>query len=195
MHAEGVEVHPLVQPTGEAEFNEVELHDVFVPDDQLVGDEGDGWRVAGSTLSHERGVNPRQLVIHMQLLEELLRLARDNGGFDDCRLRRSWPRRYRGPPVPAAQLALAVRAVQGRGTRPGGEHPQAVLERDVQAPPQTALDVLGPASPLWDGAPGNPGDGAWQRAWLYYQASSIFAGTNEIQRTVVGERVLGLPRG
>jgi alkylation response protein AidB-like acyl-CoA dehydrogenase len=54
--------------------------------------------------------------------------------------------------------------------------------------------VLGPAAPLWIGADGNPGDGAWQRSWLYYQASSIWAGTNEIQRTIIGERVLGLPR-
>ena len=57
-----------------------------------------------------------------------------------------------------------------------------------------ALDVLGPAAPLWRDATGNPGDGSWQRAWLYYQAASIFAGTNEIQRNVIGERVLGLPR-
>ena len=64
-----------MQLTGEAEFNEVFLSDVFVPEDQLIGPEHEGWRVANSTLSHERGTNPRQLVIHMQLLEELLRLA------------------------------------------------------------------------------------------------------------------------
>ena len=58
-----------------------------------------------------------------------------------------------------------------------------------------ALDVLGPAAPLWRGADGLPGDGSWQRAWLYYEASSIFGGTNEIQRNVIAERVLGLPRG
>ncbi len=57
-----------------------------------------------------------------------------------------------------------------------------------------AMDVLGPAAPLWHGAAANPGDGSWQRSWLYYRAASIFAGTNEIQRNVVGERVLGLPR-
>jgi alkylation response protein AidB-like acyl-CoA dehydrogenase len=59
---------------------------------------------------------------------------------------------------------------------------------------ETAMAVLGPAAPLWRGASGNPGDGAWQRSWLYYQASSIWAGTNEIQRNVIGERTLGLPR-
>ena len=59
---------------------------------------------------------------------------------------------------------------------------------------EVAMSVLGPAAPLWRGADGNPGDGAWQRSWLYYHAASIWAGTNEIQRTIVGERVLGLPR-
>jgi alkylation response protein AidB-like acyl-CoA dehydrogenase len=58
-----------------------------------------------------------------------------------------------------------------------------------------ALAVLGTSAPLWRGAEGNPGDGEWQRSWLYYHGASIWAGTNEIQRTIIGERVLGLPRG
>ena len=58
----------------------------------------------------------------------------------------------------------------------------------------TVMTVLGPYAPLWDAARHNPVDGRWQRSWLYYQASSIWAGTNEIQRNVIGERTLGLPR-
>ncbi|MCJ7672584.1 MAG: acyl-CoA dehydrogenase, partial [Acidimicrobiia bacterium] len=87
MRAPGVEVRPLRQITDEAEFNEVFFSDVFVPDDRLVGPLNEGWRVANSTLTHERGINPRQLVIHVQLVEELLRLALESGAFDDDRLR------------------------------------------------------------------------------------------------------------
>ncbi len=152
--------------------------------------------MAGSTLAHERGINPRQLVIHTQLIEELLRLAQANGSFDDWRLRQQ-----------LAQAATEVRLFQlhnwrsltrlSKGEAPGPEGSALKLYWSEMSKRlhQTALDVLGPASPLWEGAPGNPDDGAWQRSWLYYQASSIFAGTNEIQRTLVGERVLGLPRG
>ncbi|MEO9224442.1 MAG: acyl-CoA dehydrogenase family protein, partial [Acidimicrobiales bacterium] len=88
MVSPGVDVRPLRQLTGECEFNEVYFTDVFVPKEQLVGPENEGWRVANSTLSHERGINPRQLVIHIQLLEELLQLAETNGSFDDERLAR-----------------------------------------------------------------------------------------------------------
>ncbi|HXQ75046.1 MAG TPA: acyl-CoA dehydrogenase family protein [Acidimicrobiales bacterium] len=195
MHAEGVEVRPLVQLTGEAEFNEVVLHDVVVGDDHLVGAEGAGWRVAGSTLSHERGVNPRQLVIHMQHLEELLRTAASASAFDDPRLRRR-----------LAQAYVEVRLFQlhnwrslsklERGLEPGPEGSILKLYWSEMSKRlhELALDVLGPAAPLWRDATDNPGDGSWQRAWLYYQAASIFAGTNEIQHNVIGERVLGLPR-
>jgi len=184
-----------VQLTGEAEFNAVELNEVFVPEDQLVGSEGEGWRVAGSTLSHERGMNPRQLVIHIQHLEELLRAAVASGAFDDTRLRRR-----------LAQAYVEVRLFELHNWRslsklqhelepgPEGSISKLYWSEMSQRLHTLALDVLGPSSPLWRGARDNPGDGSWQRSWLYYRAASVFAGTNEIQRNVIAERVLGLPR-
>jgi alkylation response protein AidB-like acyl-CoA dehydrogenase len=191
----GVEVRPLVQLTGEAEFNEVFFDDVFVPDDCLVGAENDGWRVANSTLSHERGTNPRQLVIHSQLLEELLRLAEANGSYDDPRTRRQLAEHY--VEVRLFQLhnwRSLTRMERGQSPGPEGSALKLYWSEMSQRLHETAMKVLGSASPLWRGAEGNPGDGAWQRSWLYYQAASVFAGTNEIQRNVLGERVLGLPR-
>jgi len=195
LHADGVDVRPLVQLTGEAEFNEVFLDDVFVPAENLIGTEGQGWSVAGSTLAHERGVNPRQLVIHSQLVAELLTLAEAQGSFDDYRRRQA-----------LAEAYLEVRLFQlhnwrslsalSKGEEPGPEGSALKLYWSEMSKRlhQTAMDVLGPAAPLWSGATQNPGEGTWQRSWLYYQAASIFAGTNEIQRTLIGERVLGLPR-
>ena len=158
MRADGVEVRPLVQLTGEAEFNEVFLTDVFVPRDQLVGDENNGWRVANSTLSHERGTNPRQLVIHTQLLEELLRLAVARGAFDDRRLRQR-----------LAQAYVEVRLFQlhnwrtlsrlEKGLEPGPEGSALKLYWSEMSKRlhDTAMAVLGAASPLWKGADGQPG--------------------------------------
>ena len=81
----GVDVRPLVQMTGDAEFNEVFLTDVFVPAEHVVGTEGQGWTVAGSTLAHERGTNfPfKEQVVHETYLARLYDEARDNGGLDD----------------------------------------------------------------------------------------------------------------
>jgi alkylation response protein AidB-like acyl-CoA dehydrogenase len=196
MHDPGVDVRPLMQLTGDAEFNEVFFSDVFVPNDCLIGPRGEGWRVANSTLSHERGTNPRQLVIHIQLLEELLRLAQERGGFDDVRLRQR-----------LAEVYVEVRLFQlhnwrsmsrlARGLEPGPEGSSLKLYWSEMSKRlhDAGLAVLGPAAPLWKGADANPGEGRWQRSWLYYQGASIWAGTNEIQRNIVGERVLGLPRG
>jgi alkylation response protein AidB-like acyl-CoA dehydrogenase len=186
MHAPGVEVRPLVQITGEAEFNEVFFGDVFVPHSHLVGPLHDGWRVANATLSHERGVNPRQLVIHLQLLDELLKMAHKRGGFDDDRLRRQLAQAY--VDVKLFQLAnwrTLSRLSAGREPAPEAIALKLAWSEMSKRLHDTVMTVLGQEAPLW---------GPWQRSWLYYQASSIWAGTNEIQRNIVGERVLGLPR-
>jgi alkylation response protein AidB-like acyl-CoA dehydrogenase len=196
MHSPGVVVSPLVQLTGEAEFNEVALDEVFVPSDRVIGDVGAGWGVAGSTLAHERGVNPRQLVIHSQLLEELLTLAHQNGSFVDWRLRRRLAEAY--TEVRLFQLnnwRSLSKLAKGESPGPEGSALKLYWSEMSKRLHETVMEVLGATSPLWQGADDVPGDGTWQRSWLYYQAASIFAGTNEIQRTLVGERVLGLPRG
>jgi len=195
MGAPGVDVRPLRQLTGEAEFNEVFFTDVFVPFDQLIGAEHDGWNVANSTLSHERGTNPRQLVIHLQLLEELLSMAEENGTFDDERIADRLAQAY--VEVRLFQLhnmRSVSRLAKGEAPGPEGSSLKLYWSEMSKRFHRVVPDVLGPAMPLWRGAEDNPGDGSWQRSWLYYQAASIWAGTNEIQRNIIGERVLGLPR-
>jgi len=195
MHAPGVEVRPLVQLTGEAEFNEVFLSGVFVPADCLIGPEHDGWRVANSTLSHERGTNPRQLVIHMQLLEELLRMAAANGDLDDVRMGQRLAQAFVEVKIfQLHNLRSISRLSKGQDPGPEGSALKLYWSEMSKRFHDTAMAVLGDASSLGRGADDNPGGGAWQRSWLYYQASSVWAGTNEIQRTILGERVLGLPR-
>jgi alkylation response protein AidB-like acyl-CoA dehydrogenase len=195
MRSEGVDIRPLRQITDESEFNEVFFSDVFVPDDQRVGAVDDGWRVSQSTLTHERGTNPRQLVIHAQLLEELLRLALERGSFDDQNLQQRLAQAY--VEVRLFQLhnwRSLSRLEQGKPLGPEGSALKLYWSEMSKRLHDTAMTVLGDAAPLWIGADDNPGDGRWQRSWLYYHAASIFAGTNEIQRNIIGERVLGLPR-
>jgi alkylation response protein AidB-like acyl-CoA dehydrogenase len=195
MRAPGVEVRPLVQMTGDAEFNEVFFDDVLIPADHLVGPLNEGWHVANATLSHERGTNPRQLVIHVQLLEELLRVGSETGAFDDRRLRQRLAQAF--VEVKVFQLhnwRSVTRLAHGKEPGPEGSSLKLYWSEMSKRFHDVAMDVLGPSAPLWKGASDNAGDGRWQRSWLYYQAASIWAGTNEIQRSIIGERVLGLPR-
>lgn len=187
MRGPGVDIRPLRQITGESDFNQVFLTDVFVPDDCVVGAVNDGWRVSSSTLTHERGTNPRQLVIHAQHLEELLRLALERRSFDDERLSQRLAQAY--VEVRLFQLhnwRSLSRIEAGLALGPEGSTLKLYWSEMSQRLHRLAMDVLGPLAPV------DPGE--WQRSWLYYQAASIFAGTNEIQRNIIGERVLGLPR-
>ena len=195
MRSQGVEVRPLRQITDECEFNEVFFTEVFIPEDQIIGPENEGWRVANSTLSHERGVNPRQLVIHAQLLDELLRLASDGAMFDDHRGAQSLAEAFVEVQLFRLHNWRSIsRTAKGEEPGPVGAINKLWWSEMSKRLHETVMTALGSSAPLWRGAANNPGEGEWQRSWLYYQASSIWAGTNEIQRNLVGERVLGLPR-
>ena len=177
------------------DFNEVFFDDVFVGDDQLIGPEHGGWGVSGSTLTHERGTNPRQLVIHTQLLDELFRLAVDRDLTDDPRTEQDLAQAFVELRLFQLQNWRSLSRLQhGRELGPEAATAKLYWSEMSQRMHATAMSVLGDEAPLWRGAQDNPADGRWQRSWLYYRAASIFAGTNEIQRNIIGERTLGLPR-
>ena len=195
LHAPGVEVRPLRQITDESDFNEVFLGEVPVAGDQLVGDLHDGWRISASTLSVERGTNARQMVVHSQLLEELFALAESNGAIEDPRLARDLAQALVEVRLFRIQNQRVLsRLATGRDPGPVAATAKLAWSEMSQRLHGLVLRVLGDAAPLWRGADGNPGDGRWQRSWLYYRAATIFAGTSEIQRNLIGERTLDLPR-
>jgi len=194
MRAPGIDIRPLRQITDEADFNEVFFDGAFVSEDQLIGPLHGGWGVSGSTLTHERGTNPRQLVIHTQLLDELFRLA-DERELTDPRTAQALAQAFVELRLFQLQNWRSLsRLEHGRELGPEAATAKLYWSEMSQRLHHTALDILGDEAPLWRGARDNPADGRWQRSWLYYRASSIFAGTNEIQRNIIGERTLGLPR-
>ncbi|WP_334142593.1 acyl-CoA dehydrogenase family protein [Rhabdothermincola sp.] len=188
MTAEGIDIRPLRQITGETEFNEVFLDRVFVPHEQLVGTLNAGWAVANTTLAHERGTNfPfKEQVVHEVHLDRLYRQAVADGLLDSVEVADA-----------LAQAFVELRVLRlhnwrtlsrlGRGIQPGAESSWVKLAWTdmTQHLSQTALDVVGDGSSL---------EGEWPRQWLWSKAASIAGGTSEIQRTIIAERLLGLPR-
>ncbi len=198
MEADGIEIRPLVQVTGEAEFNEVFLDDVFVPEDQLVGGLHQGWSVASTTLSHERGTifAFKEQVVHEVFLAELFALARDRGVIDEVAASDALVQSF----VDLQVLRLHNWRTLSRlaqGIEPGPETSWIKLHWSEmsQAMSARAVDLCGDAAPLWRGAADSPGDGKWQRQWLWSGAATIAGGTSEVQRNIIAERILGLPRG
>ena len=197
MQAPGIEVRPLVQITGDAEFNEVFFDEVFVPTDHLVGALHKGWAVANTTLAHERGTSfPfKEQVVHEVYLAELYALAYERRMLDDVEITDALAQSF----VDLRVLRLhnwRTLSRLARGVEPGPESSYVKLAwtEMTQQMSETALAVVGSAAPLWADATENPEGGRWQRQWLWSKAASIAGGTSEVQRTIIGERILGLPR-
>jgi len=200
MHSPGVTIRPLRQMTGSEEFNEVFLDNVRVPAENLVGELNRGWEIAQTTLAHERGTSARQLVVHRILLDELIVLAR--------RHRRNGAVAAADPLVRQhlAQVIVEVELLKlhnwrtltnlQRHGKPGPESSLVKLfwSEMSQRLHDAAMEVLGAHAHLVKGDPRSLAAGRWQRSYLYYRAATIFAGTSEIQRNIIAERVLGLPR-
>ena len=192
LHADGVTVRPIRQLGGGTGFAEIFLDGVFVPDADVIGTPGEGWRVAMSTASHERGLSlrsPGRFCAAAGRLAELWQRTADpaDTGLRD-RVADAWigARAYQLHTLGVAQRLAA-------GGRLGAESSLGKVfwsELDV-ALHETALDLLGPRAERRD-LPGE--DGRWLDGYLFALAGTIYAGTNEIQRTVIAERLLGLPR-
>jgi alkylation response protein AidB-like acyl-CoA dehydrogenase len=195
MHAPGITIRPLQQMTGGDEFNEVFLEEVRVPAENLVGALHQGWSIAQTTLSHERGTSPRQLVVHRILLGELLALARATGAADDPLIRQELAQVFIEVELTKLHNWRTLTQLRRHGT-PGPESSLVKLfwSEMSQRLHDTAMQMLGVRGQCWPGEPRAVARGRWLRSYLYYRAATIFAGTSEVQRNIIAQRVLGLPR-
>lgn len=203
MKSPGVRVEPIRQITGEADFNEVFFEDVRVPLDALVGEENGGWRLAMAAASFERGTYfiPRQ-VRFTQEVEALGRLAAgisregSESALQDPHLRREIARLA----VDSHVLRLkGLRALTHalRGGPPGAEGSSTKLHWSEahQKMMNIAMELLGERALQGPGPAGaDPAAALWARDYLWTRAETILAGTSEVQRNILAEQMLGLPR-
>ena len=201
MTSPGITIRPLRQITGEAEFNEVFLDNVRVPAANVVGKVNEGWNVAVTTLMYERDL--LTMIRHISLrtaLERLIALARRT--------------QKHGRPAAAdrvlrqkiAQLAIAERCLQVNGYRsltrilqggapgPEGSTSKLFWSQVDQDLAEVATEVIGPYSQIAAPSRWAPDEGQWEFYCLLARGSGIRAGTSEILRNILGERVLGLPK-
>ncbi len=183
-----IEVRPLVQITGEAEFNEVFFNNAYVPDENVMGGVGNGWMVAITTLMNERaGLGASASVGLQNDLEALIELANERGLGSDPMLRQRIAKLKMG--IEALRLgAMRSLSTQIKTGIPGPEGSIAKLQWGSmnQEMTELATELLGPA--------GLEKDGEWTYKMLRSRANSIEGGTSEVLKNIVAERVLGLPK-
>jgi alkylation response protein AidB-like acyl-CoA dehydrogenase len=192
MDQPGVEIRPIRQLTGTSEFNEVFFDRARTDADLVVGDVNDGWRVALATLAFERGVGLLgDIVGFRRELDNLLSLARKNGCTTNKvtrqRLAAIWIRLF----ILRLNTLRSLTGVDGPVAPPQASISKlfwATWHRDLG---ELAMDVLGMQGSVAEALPYELGD--LQRIFLFSRADTIYGGSNEIQRNIIGERVLGLP--
>jgi alkylation response protein AidB-like acyl-CoA dehydrogenase len=184
MKSPGVEVRPLRQMTGDAHFNEVFLNDVRIPDSYRIGPEGGGWQVAQTTLMNERmsmaGADG------LFVWEELRDHARANLERVDGATRDEIAKVYTWAKTLELLNARVITKL-GRGEMPAAESSvmKLAMVRTVTLGAELGLSLLGPEGLLRDGT--------WQQQWLFSPAFHLAGGTDEVQKNLAAERVLGLP--
>ena len=183
----GIEIRPIVQLTGDSEFNEVFFTDARTDADLVVGQPGDGWRVAMATLTFERGVSTLgQQIRYARELSGIVELAKANGAIDDPLIRERLTRAWAGLQT-MRSYAMATMDVE----QPGMDNVSKLLwanwHRDLG---ELAMDIKGKEGLLTYGGEFDE----WQRLFLFSRSDTIYGGSNEIQRNIIAERVLGLPR-
>jgi alkylation response protein AidB-like acyl-CoA dehydrogenase len=183
----GVEIRPIIQLTGDSEFNEVFFDDARADASLVVGQPGDGWRVAMGTLTFERGVSTLgQQIRYAREHSNLVELAKRSGAADDPLIRQRLTESWTGLQA-MRSYSLATMDVE----QPGQDNVSKLLwanwHRELG---EIAMDVQGTAGlTLEDGE-----FDEWQRLYLFSRSDTIYGGSNEIQRNIIAERVLGLPR-
>jgi alkylation response protein AidB-like acyl-CoA dehydrogenase len=202
MHAQGVTVKPLKQLTGDAEFNEVFFDNVRVPERQVLGEVGNGWAVGLTTLMYERLALGFGLQVRLRIaLESLVEMGR--------RVEKTGRAVTRDPLLrqKLAQLWIDTEALKYTGARaitkllrgelPGPEASAGKMGwvETHQRLQELAMEIEGPYSQLMRGSDRAIDGGVWQYGFLRSRANSIEGGTTEIQKNIIGERVLGLPKG
>jgi 3-oxochol-4-en-24-oyl-CoA dehydrogenase len=197
MRTPGITVQPIKQMDGTAMFNEVFLDGVRIPAGEIVGDENDGWRLAKVTLGNERvslsgegalwGRGPTAYT--------LLDIVRAHGGMSDPGVRQKLAALYIESEV-LRLIRLRTVSAMVRGLEPGPETSvrKALADEHGQHVMALAVDLAGTAGMLADRGPFGDTDPTWVEGFLYSRALTIGGGTSEVQRNIIGERVLGLPR-
>lgn len=197
MDAPGVTVRPLREMTGAALFNEVFLDDVYLGPEALVGEEGDGWKLAKVTLGNERvslssggalwGAGPTAY--------DLLELVQQRGGTSDPGLRDRLVQLYvQAEALRLMRLRMLAATLSGQQPGPEASVRKLLADEHGQDIMNLARDLAGPAGLLEGAGPLGEQSAEWHRGWLFAPALTIGGGTSQVQKNILAERVLGLPR-